>query len=86
MWLQVAEHLKKELYAQKTLPLLVAIDQFNFMFDQSGYRELKGRGMTTPAVPVSRLRLCELFLDVTTQAIYRSSPSFSFFFVLFPSF
>ena len=50
----VAEHLKKELYAQTTLPLLVAIDQFNFLFDQSGYRELKGRGMITPAVPVSR--------------------------------
>ena len=59
----VVEHLKKELYSQTAVPLLVAIDQFNFLFDQSGYRELQGRGMTTPPVPVSRLRLCELFLD-----------------------
>ena len=59
----VAEQFKKEIYSQTTVPLLVAIDQFNFLFDQSGYRELHGRGMVTPAVPVSRLRLCELFLD-----------------------
>ena len=59
----VAEQFKKEIYSQTTVPLLVAIDQFNFLFDQSGYRELQGRGMITPAVPVSRLRLCELFLD-----------------------
>ena len=65
----VAEHLKRELDAQTALPLLVAIDQFNFLFDQSGYHELHGRGMITPTVPVSRLRLCELFLNFKEETL-----------------
>ena len=68
----VAEHLKKELYEQRALPFLMAIDQLNFLFDQSGYRELEGKGSITPPVPVSRLRMCELFLDFQEQPPVRA--------------
>ena len=70
----VAEHLKKELYEQRALPFLMAIDQLNFLFDQSGYRELEGKGSITPPVPVSRLRMCELFLDFQEQPPVRAAP------------
>ena len=70
----VAEHLKKELYEQRALPFLMAIDQLNFLFDQSGYRELEGKGSITPPVPVRRLRMCELFLDFQEQPPVRAAP------------
>ena len=71
----VAEHLKKELYEQRALPFLMAIDQLNFLFDQSGYRELEGKGSITPPVPVRRLRMCELFLDFQEQPPVRAAHS-----------
>jgi hypothetical protein len=57
----VVEHLQRELVDQKSFPLLIAIDQYNFLFGRSGYRALpRDQHQKTQAVPAERLRMCQL--------------------------